>query len=65
MRVKMQTLIVCLNLSYYQLKIDYSKMLYSSKMLYISPMLITNQKTIVDTQKIKRIEYKRITKQIY
>lgn len=58
-RVKMQTLIVCLNLSYYQLKIDYSKMLYSSKMLYISPMLITNQKTIVDTQKINKSKHTR------
>ena len=47
------------NLSCYELKTDY----YRHKLLYVSLIVTTKQKPIVNTQKIKRQEYKYITKE--
>ena len=47
------------NLSNHQLKID----CYLHTMLYINLMVTINQKPITDTEKIKRKEYKRNTKE--
>ena len=56
----MKSFRMLLNLSFYQLKIDY----YRSKLLYISLMVTTKKKSVVNTQKVKRKEYKPLKKVI-
>ena len=50
---------MCSNLSCYQLKIDH----YKYKLIYVSLMVSTEQKSVVDTQKTKKKEYKHTTKE--
>ena len=47
------------NLSNHKLNMDF----YLHKILYINLMVITNQKPIIDMQKIKRKQSKYITKE--
>ena len=49
---------MCLNLRNRQLKIN-----YVHRLLYVGLMVTTNQNSIIDTQKIKRKEYKHNTKE--
>lgn len=47
--------------SYYQLQIDY----YRYKLLYVSLKVTRKQKSIVNTQKIKRTKYKHTASEIH